>query len=1169
MSRTTKKKILEQNIQAKEMFDAKRDINPFWKSSLFSDVYLKNDVPREYKHLWENDEIGGFNDFYQGFVDLCIETEHETFDKWKEADTVKNWIVHVMDLLGWENNSDRRSNSYMDNESFTVVDNGRKQTYRPDLIYFDKPKHKSYTQKERDIDRKLSEARNKKTGTQIVVEAKYWDRLSQLNEHSKKDAKVNDSASALGPELQTLRYMEIFDHDFGILTDGKTWRLFHKDLSQGLDRRSFDFDLGNLRELALDLDSYQNEEKFRHYAKYFYYFFSKPSLIKSNETKTAPLVHEIFEYSKKYAHSIEEDLKKRFILTMGATCNALKESCATLEEVNLDVIRNVAESHLFNILFVKSCEVRRILPISSTQYLRLSLHEVIETIDAMNFDPEKDWDDFLRDFRFTFGKRFDWDGFDIFNRFINLYEIIHDGTAKSKDFGFEIEGFKESIFLKEEWRFAKKHKISNRMMVEILFNLNFIESNFKGRKYQQIPYSYFTPRQLGSIYESLLEFRLEEAEFDMVFTKNQWKKANLKSNRVKKLKIADENTVKRGQLFFSPDNTDRKISGSYYTPDYIVKDLIHNSLGKIVENMSTEGILNLTVCDPSMGSGHFLAGVIDYLVEKYRETWSVENNDDLEEDVTLTARKVLDSCIFGVDLNYRAVKLAKMSLWLMSATPGVKLERLDDQLLAGDSLIEKSKGYPNGITWEKDFKSIFKSNGFDAIVGNPPYLRVQNLRKNQSNAVEYFKNHYDTSSGNFDIYVLFIEKSIELLKEGGQAAFILPNNFLISDFGKECREKLVKESCVSRIVNFNDYPIFANVSTYPMLLNYQKGNGDSREQKVEYFSIENTTETILNTDQTINYKKFEKKQITLKATGEKVSYVSEEEEDFFKELNNAPKTFADYFEKIFQGISTSNNDVYILEIVSEDKKYFKAKSKLNEQVYKLEKDVWKRFVFGKNVHRNTTPEATHIVLFPYKVTKEGGSLIEEKVFKKNYPESWKYLIDFKKTFEARERGKAKEGVFYRYIYPKSLRELSQPKIVLRNICNKGESFLDTDGSLYIPNSVYGGILKDFSQDRLMFFCGLINSDLMWQYMLRKVPVLRGGYRRYQTKYMMPFPVADLDNMSTSQKRTYKKIVSLVEKAHRDNYNKDIIQSEIDDLFYKFYEINNIFDCSRSSEIKAA
>jgi hypothetical protein len=789
MSRGTAKKAKELEAQPQFIFDAKRDINPFWRSSLFSDVYLKNDVPREYKHLWENDEIGGFHDFYQGFVDLCVETEHETFEKWKEADTVKNWIVHVMDLLGWENNSERRSNSYMDNESFTVIENGRKQTFRPDLVYFDKPKHKSYTQKEKDIDRKLSEARNKRTGTRIVVEAKYWDRLSHIAEQSKKDAKINDSASALGPELQTLKYMEIFDHDFGILTDGKTWRLFHKDLSQGVDRRSFDFDLGNLRELALDLDSYQNEEKFSHYAKYFYYFFSKSSLIQSEETKTAPLVYEIFEYSKKYAHSIEEDLKKRFIITMTSTCNALKESCEdTGEEVDLDTIRNVSESHLFNILFVKSCEVRRILPISSTQYLRLSLHEVVETMDAMNFDPDKDWDDFLRDFKFSLGKKFDWDGYELFNRFINLYEIIHDGTAKSKDFGFEVEGFKESIFTKPEWKFAKTHKINNKRMVEILFNLSFIESSFKGRKYQQIPYSYFTPRQLGSIYESFLEYRLETAESDLIFSKGKWSKANLSSRKVKGLKLVDSHIAKKGELFFSPDNEDRKITGSFYTPDHVVKYIVENTLGEKLESLSSDELLKLRVCDPAMGSGHFLAGAIDYLVNEYRSKWSSENNDDLNESVEESSRKILHSCIYGKDINERAVKLARMSLWLITAYPGKKLENLKDQLEVCNSLYLDKKT---------------KKDKFDFVIGNPPYVQLAMMNYYNEDLANYLKDSYSSSMGRLNTFGFFIEKSLkDLVNDNGSVGFIIPNTVLTQDYYEGLRLQILEKG-LKRIANFN------------------------------------------------------------------------------------------------------------------------------------------------------------------------------------------------------------------------------------------------------------------------------------------------------------------------------------------------------------------------------
>ncbi|WP_419172633.1 Eco57I restriction-modification methylase domain-containing protein [Halobacteriovorax sp.] len=782
MSRNSAKKANELALQPELIFDAKRDINPFWRSSLFSDVYLKNDVPREYKHLWEDDEIGGFHDFYQGFVDLCVETEHETFEKWKEADTVKNWIVHVMDLLGWENNSERRSNSYMDNESFTVVDNGRKQTYRPDLIYFDKPKHKSYTQKEKDIDRKLSEARNKRTGTKIVVEAKYWDRLSHMAEQTKKDTKVTDSASALGPELQTLKYMEIFDHDFGVLTDGKTWRLFHKELSQGMDRRSFDFDLGNLRELALDLDSYQNEEKFRHYAKYFYYFFSKESLIQVEDSNTAPFVHEVFEYSKKYAHSIEEDLKKRFLITMGITCNSLKESCEERsEEYSLATIRNVAESHLFNILFVKSCEVRRVLPISSTQYLRLSLHEIIETIDAMEFDPEKDLDDYLRDFRCTFGKKFDWGGFDIFNRLVNLYEVIHDGTAASKDFGFEIEGFKESVFSKDEWSFAKKHKIHNREMVQILFNLNFIESTFKTRKYQQIPYNYFTPRQLGSIYESFLEYRLEVAEHDMVFNAGRWKKSNLKSKKVRSLKLIDEHIVKEGELFFSPNNIDRKMTGSFYTPDRVVQEMLKYSLTPKIKSLNVEEILELTICDPAMGSGHFLTGALDYLVEQYRLKWADENNDDCVESIEETSRKILDHCIFGVDKNSRAVKLAKLSLWLLTAFPGKKLENLNSQLLEGDSLDDSS------FSWDKKFKKVFsKKHGFDLVIGNPPWgIKFNDDEK--ARLSKAFPKVADYESSQY-----FLNLAASITSKHGIVSLIIPNTMLFNVYADNFRKEMAE-----------------------------------------------------------------------------------------------------------------------------------------------------------------------------------------------------------------------------------------------------------------------------------------------------------------------------------------------------------------------------------------
>lgn len=816
MAKATAKKADQNTNQSELIFDSKRDLNPFWTSSLFSDVYLKNDLPRDYKEMWEKDLEGGpFYEFYNGFIDLCTDLQHEAFDNWREADTVKNWIVPVMSLLGWENNSERHQNSYIDNTSFTIEENGRKQVYRPDLIYFDKPEFKAYTQREKDNSSKLREVKDKKTGSQIVVEAKYWDRLSSMaDKYKTKDG--DDSASGLGPELQTLKYMDIFDHQFGILSDGKTWKLFHKDFSQGLDRRCYEFDLGNLKELALSINESSNEQKFRSYAKYFFYFFCKESLVQTKNNPN-PLVYKIFEHSKKYAHSIEEDLKERFIVTMGIVCNALNKSITkNKEQVDFKIVRNVAESHLFNILFIKSCEVRKILPIQSLNYLRVSLHEVIETLAEMNFDPDKDMDTYLSEFRFgeTFGgKKFSFEGFEVFDRFINLYEVIHDGTNASKDFGFEIEGFKESIFTKDEWRLAKTHKINNRDMINILFNLNFIDSRVPNKKYQQIPYSYFSPRQLGSIYESFLEYKLSVAEKDMIFKKGHWEPANLSSSKVRSLRVSEDDTVRKGELYFETDNKDRKTTGSYYTPDFVVKYIVRKTLSTYTSKMSSSELLKLKVCDPALGSGHFIAGALDFLVEEYRTKWINENNDDLNETVSETARKILDSCIYGVDMNDRAVKLAKMSLWLLTAHPGKKLERLDDQIICRNSLANKevSNEYRKRgikVSWKeldakKDFDRV--KNGFDVIIGNPPWGA-----KLSEESIDILSSVYVNSSYKLiDSFKYFIERSLELVSEKGCVGFITPAS-LISHIGCKDSRNLLMKNGLTEIVDLGD-GVFENV----------------------------------------------------------------------------------------------------------------------------------------------------------------------------------------------------------------------------------------------------------------------------------------------------------------------------------------------------------------------
>lgn len=1126
MSRTAKKTI-EHEAQPQLLVDSKRDTNPYWKSTLFSDVYLKNDVPREYKSIWEDDEYGPFYEFYQGFINLCHETDHEAFEKWREADTVKNWIVHVMDLLGWENNSERRQNSYLDNETFSNKENGRTQTYRPDLVYFDKPTHKAYTQKEKDNDKKLLEVRSSRTGAKIIVEAKYWDRLSSISD-SKKEAKQNDSASSLGPELQTLKYMDLFQHDFGILTDGKTWKLFHRELSQGIDNRSFDFDLGNLRELALDLDSHGNEERFRHFAKYFYYFFAKQSLVHSSDNKTVPFVYEIFDYSKKYALSIEDDLKKRFIVSMGVTCNALKESCE-LEQENLDLemIRNVSESHLFNILFVKSCEVRRILPITSTQYLRLSLHEVIETLDAMSFDPDKDWDDYLRDFKYTFGKKFDWDGFEIFNRFINLYEIIHDGTAKSKDFGFEIEGFKESVFKKDEWRFAKKHKINNRNMVKILFDLNFIESSFKGRKFQQIPYSYFTSRQLGSIYESFLEYRLEEAETDMVFNKGKWSKANLKSKKVKSLKLVDNHVVKKGDLFFSPDNKDRKMTGSFYTPDYLVKYIVKDALGPLCENKTSDEILGLSICDPAMGSGHFLGGALEFLTDKYREAKSEEIMDDVVESYAESARRVLNSCIHGVDINKRAVKLAKMSLWLTTAYKGNKLGKLDQQLINGNSLI--------GLDFSKSFKEIFSSQGgFSAIVGNPPWLMAG---YHYHDIMDDLKARYESATGKFDLYYLFIEKSLDLISDEGRVGLIVPNKFFQTKSGGKIRDVIVRSEKLVEIVDFKLAQLFKGATNYSCILQFAKKE----------------TENVLYKYCSEDLDLIDSIEIELKP-GAKESWVFESSYwmDVFNKMESTSVSLKEITKRFGGGIQTGADKIYHL------------------QDLKLKDKFVRPILLGKDVRRYKKAEAKKQTVFPYKVVDDDYSIVSNTEFSKS--KMFKHLSSEKDKLEGRvwfgKTAKELSGEWYGLMFVDKP-FVFEEKAILTPYLSSGSNFTISENMLFGTGAVVGITLREDLDESIYYILGLLNSCWVNKYIKAKTPEFSGGYHKFNSVYLKQIPIRLINFEQKSEVAIYKKIVEKVKKILKLNGDPDKIKKLSDEIDYEISRLYGVEFENISSSAEAA
>lgn len=1129
----------------------------YWNSSLFNEVYLRKDLPEKYSEMWEEDEAGGFYEFLNNFTNLC--KDHEGKEKelknWSETQTINNWIKYILEDLGWANNCGSRQNPFLEEESFRYEN----KTYRTDILVVDLPEEKKYISSAKG-DKKLTEARQ---SVLIPVEAKYWNRLEQYRqgdseEKNKLKKEQDDISRTTSPDQQTLKYMEVLDKDWGILTDGARWRLFNKEISGEDSNRYFEFNLYSLFESIVTAETHQDHEEVKVAAKYFYYFFSKSSFF-PEESGVEPFANEVLRYSKKYVNKVEEDLKDRFVKAMNYACNGFYKSAKSNKQItDLDIIRSVSESALFNILFTKSLESKNVLPMNSTEYKKISLSSLIDKIEG--FDPDKEESINIRNLERAFKKSngssfaYKSNGLELHDKIVRLTKIIHDGQSKKDDFGFEIAGFRESVFSNEEWKLFQTCKLSNEYWVNILFQLGYAESDIKNRKYQQIPYSFFTPRQLGSIYESFLEFQLDQADQDMVFENKQWKKADLNS---RKYKNKDMPKVKEGELFFTPDNKERKATGSYYTPDFIVRYIIDETLGPLIAEKKSKDILSLKVCDLAMGSGHFLVGSLNFLTKAYIEALSRESEGDLRITLPEAKRKILDSCIFGLDLNLRAVKLAKMSLWLESAYINNKLEKLDDQMICRNSLLD-------GVLW-KDYPEL-QENGFDAIVGNPPYI-------GEKGNEDIFHEVAKTNLGKkyytrwMDYFYFFFHKALDLCRDDGRIGMITTNYYFNATGAIKLREDLKTRANISKLVNLTKAKLFKEASGQHNVLTFLiKGNSDTGlhdyyeinnpdvsncKKLVEYLDNKDVKHVHCSTSDIFQGKDFLIQPWALLEGDCSVNDVLKKMEKFKLKLND----ICDISPGLFSGadkVSASHLKKYPKVKASKGDPIFIFTSKQMKQLDLDGKDTDK---YVRTFFKNSDIERYFVadkldkkVLY---VADTGKPIKLSAKLKKHFEVVKDILIGCKSNFLKNAvagpivQKWLDNGNYFVLFLPKKEKYFVEKKIVCPQR-SKANIFAYSEKKLYASQDVYFLISNGARQFSLKVLTGILNSKLYYVWLHNR------GKRKGEMleMYQKPLKSVPIPEFSNSDMRTLEKLVDKI--IHSNDLS---FQNEFEKKFYEIIKLN--------------
>ena len=300
----------------------------------------------------------------------------------------------------------------------------------------------------------------------------------------------------------------------------------------------------------------------------------------------------------------------------------------------------------------------------------------------------------------------------------------------------------------------------------------------------------------------------------------------------------------------------RKAGGVYYTPKYIVDYIVQNTVGKLIESKTPEQIAKLRFVDISSGSGSFAVGMFECLLDyhnKYYQMNKAKAKKDgcLEKDgmIVLSLKqkqKILLNNIYGVDIDAQAVEVTLLSLYLKmledetTATANEMqvlfhekiLPDMSKNIICGNSLIGTDIKRQNQLSKEEELKlnpmdfdsafpDIMRNGGFDAVVGNPPYVNIRNLSDSISQINKnYLIKHYESAFKGFDLYVLFIEKSTKIIRDKGYFGYIIPNKIAALDYAEKIRKILLTKTSITEIVDVSCLNIFKNVGVYPYLLFY-------------------------------------------------------------------------------------------------------------------------------------------------------------------------------------------------------------------------------------------------------------------------------------------------------------------------------------------------------------
>ncbi len=409
----------------------------------------------------------------------------------------------------------------------------------------------------------------------------------------------------------------------------------------------------------------------------------------------------------------------------------------------------------------------------------------------------------------------------------------------------------------DDWRDLQDRDVEVALYSRFKKYFEYLNTGFKGKRYDVFAYNgglFKTDELLDGLKiedELLYRHAMKLSTYDFVSEVDVNILGHIFENSLNEL---DEIKAQLEGQQVDKSKSKRKKDGVFYTPKYITKYIVDNTVGKLCMEKKAEiglieeeyitdrkrskriieplfekltvyrdWLLQLTICDPACGSGAFLNQALDFLINEHR--YIDELQAKLFGDAMVLSdfeKNILENNLFGVDLNEESVEIAKLSLWLRTAQPNRKLNDLNNNIKCGNSLIDDpTVAGDKAFNWQSEFPSVFAKGGFDVVIGNPPYVPTEYISEGDK---LFLEKTYASAFGRINLYPIFYERGIDVIRENGLIGFITPYTILKNQYYKEARKYILQKSKIIELIDFKGATVFDDAAVDSIILILKKGS---------------------------------------------------------------------------------------------------------------------------------------------------------------------------------------------------------------------------------------------------------------------------------------------------------------------------------------------------------